>query len=421
MQRKHTWFGKQAFGKHAGSQTGIECQSHRGALDYLRSTLASNDGIAVLQGPMRSGKNSIIGQFRTRLSRDTACAVIDGARLKPEALLSSVMREFGYVAELTSLDEQLKLVNVFAVQQLRTCQAPILIIENIDQMYPASLRVLTILASFAVRNQYAVRMVLTSQRDPGPILSAENMVNIANRARQIFNIQPLSATESMKHLHGRLEACGIRNPDSVFPIDICDWLHEQSKGWPGQLDACAMEALERASSFPLHAADTYEQDYGVGASAASTVMADTEIVKQPSLPRLIITPHGKPPINYVFNNKKVLVGRSDLADICIEDRFVSNAHVLLLLYSDSLVLLDLNSSNGTYVNSVRLRTTVLASNDIISLGHYRIKVENAPASKNDVVDGVDLSDTSEMRTLEDMRQQKFGSAQWSVDDQQNNA
>jgi len=421
MQRKHTWFGKQAFGKHAGNQTGIECQSHRSALDYLRSTLASNDGIAVLQGPMRSGKNSIIGQFRTRLSRDTACAVIDGARLKPEALLSSVMREFGYVAELTSLDEQLKLVNVFAVQQLRTCQAPILVIENIDQMYPASLRVLTILASFAVRNQYAVRMVLTSQRDPGPILSAENMVNIANRARQIFNIQPLSAAESMKHLHGRLEACGIRKPDSVFPIDICDRLHEQSKGWPGQLDACAMEALERASSFPLDATDAYEQDDEVDAPAALPVVADTEIVKQPSPPRLIVTPHGKPSINYVFNNNKVLVGRSNLADICIEDRFVSNAHVLILLYSDSLVLLDLNSSNGTYVNSVRLRTTVLASNDIISLGHYRIKVENAPTSKNDVVDGVDLSDTSEMRTLDDMRQQKFGSAQRSADDQQKNA
>lgn len=421
MERKHTWFGKQAFGKHAGSQTGIECQSHRGALDYLRNTLASNDGIAVLQGPIRSGKNTVIGQFRNRLPKDEACAVIDGARLKPGALLSSVMREFGYIAELTSLDEQLRLVNVFAVQQLRACQAPILVVENIDQMYPDSLRILTILASFAVRNQYAIRMVLTSQSDPGLILSAENMVNIADRARQTYNMQPLSATESMKHLYARLEACGIRKPDSVFPIDICDRLHDLSQGWPDQLDACAMEALERASSFPLKAADTYEQEREDHSVAASPVVVATELVQRPLPPRLIITPHGKPPLNYDFNNNKVLIGRSKLADIRIEDRFVSNAHVLMLLYSDSMVLLDLNSRNGTYVNSVKLRIAVLASNDIISLGRYRIKVENAPTSKNDIVYDDDWSDTSEMRTLQDMRLHKLGSAQWSADGQQKNA
>jgi hypothetical protein len=225
----------------------------------------------------------------------------------------------------------------------------------------------------------------------------------------------------MKHLHARLEACGIRKPDSVFPIDICDRLHELSKGWPGQLDACAMEALERASSFPLHAADTYEQDYGGDSHSATPVAVETEIVNQPSPPRLIITRHGKPPFNYVFKNNKVLIGRSDLADVCIEDRFVSNAHVLILLYSDSLVLLDLNSSNGTYVNSVRLRTAVLFSNDIISLGHYRIKVENAPMSNNEVLQENDLSDTSEMRTLEDVRRQKFGGVKWSAEGRQKNA
>lgn len=421
MQRKHTWFGEQAFGEHAGNHTGIDFQSHRSALDYLRNALSSNDGIAVLQGPISSGKHTIISRFRSRLPKDAACAVIDGARLKPDALLSSVMRQFGYITELTSVDEQLRMVNVFAVQQLRTCQAPILIVENFDKMHPASLRVLTILAGIAVRGQYAVRMVLTSQRDPGPILSAENMVNIANRARQIFNIQPLSAMESMKHLYARLEACGIRKPDSVFPIDVCDRLHELSKGWPGELDARAMGALERATSFPLDVADTYEQDHDDNSWAASSIAAETNIVKRPSLPRLIVTRHGKPPLKYTFESNKVLIGRSKLADILIEDRFASNAHVLMLLYSDALVLLDLNSSNGTYVNSVKSRTAVLASNDIISLGHYRIKVENAPTSNNDVVRDDDLSNTAEMKSLQDRRLQKIGLVHSPADGQQKNA
>ena len=75
----------------------------------------------------------------------------------------------------------------------------------------------------------------------------------------------------------------------------------------------------------------------------------------------------------------------------------------MLLYSDALVLVDLNSSNGTTVNSVRVRSTVLKDNDIISLGHHRIKVTDAPAISREMAKFLEQQDTIKMKNLIDMR------------------
>lgn len=421
MQQKHAWFGEQAFGKGTVSQVEIEVDSHRRATDYLHNALLTPGRIPVLRGPCGSGKHRIVSGLRQRLSKKAACAIVDGSKLQPDTLLAEAMRGFGYVTDLKSVEEHLHMVNVFAVQQLRTCQAPTLIVENIDQMFPSALRVLSVLAAFSVRGQLAIRMVLTSARDPESILTADGMVDVARRVETIHDIQPLSAVESMKYLHARLVACGVRKPDSIFPMDVCDRLHEMSGGWSGQLDTCAMAAIERALTFPLDVADTSDRDSNSDPGAKVPTLTGSKAVRALSPPKLIVSRHGERSLNIAVRDHKVLIGRSGLADVVLEDRFVSNAHALLLLYTDALVLLDLNSSNGTYVNSVRTRTIALRNNDIISLGHYRIKVQNAPARDVGLAHNHALVNTAKMKNLQDVRQVKRRHDQRSHHRQENHA
>lgn len=112
-------------------------------------------------------------------------------------------------------------------------------------------------------------------------------------------------------------------------------------------------------------------------------------------------------MRYSFDSNKALIGRSKLADVVIDDGFASKAHALLLLYSDALVLMDLNSTNGTLVNSVRCKCRILRTDDIISLGHYRIKIENAPTADRDNSLAAETADTAKMKNLQEMRKQKL--------------
>ena len=109
---------------------------------------------------------------------------------------------------------------------------------------------------------------------------------------------------------------------------------------------------------------------------------------------------------FVFKDRKVLIGRSEFADIVIADEFCSKAHALLMLYPNGLVLLDLNSANGTTVNSVRVKSKLLFDNDVISLGHHRLKVMNVPAPNPAAASRTAAADTRRMKNLDEMRRKR---------------
>ena len=77
-----------------------------------------------------------------------------------------------------------------------------------------------------------------------------------------------------------------------------------------------------------------------------------------------------------------------------------------MLYSDGIVLLDLNSVNGTTVNSVRVKSTLLLNDDIISLGHHRLKVMNVPAPDQVAAGRATAADTRRMKNLDEMRRKR---------------
>jgi len=106
---------------------------------------------------------------------------------------------------------------------------------------------------------------------------------------------------------------------------------------------------------------------------------------------------------HTVSDKKVLIGRSEFADIVIEDLFASKLHAMVLVYSDALVLLDLNSANGVTVNSVETKCAVLKENDIITIGHHRLKIENAPELSEEMQQLVQNKDTLKMRNIVDVQ------------------
>ena len=65
--------------------------------------------------------------------------------------------------------------------------------------------------------------------------------------------------------------------------------------------------------------------------------------------------------------------------------------------------MDLNSSNGTFVNSKRVSNHVLIHDDVITLGNHRIKFNDPHATRRGSLEGLEFADTAIMKTLEDMR------------------
>ncbi len=401
MHSDHAWIGEQAFAHGTEPPLVVKYGAHVEALKFARAALYDPRGIGLLVGPEHSGKTTAIQCLAAQLPDSVAVAVVDADGLGPEQLLTEALAGFGYVTELERADELLKLLNMFAVQQTRRGEAPILLVENLDLAMPATLRALNLLATLTAQSRPALRFLLTSRSRHRKLLSDKRLSAIAARLVATFRLGPLSASEAGTYLHKRLEAVGIRVPDDVFPVDVCDALHAVSNGRPGLLNDAALTALSRAARLPVRLADLADLDQLSPAEDGDDAPRD-----QSTPPRLILSRDTAVVREYTFSERKVLIGRSEFADLLIADGHVSKLHALLVLYSDALVLLDLNSVNGTLVNSVHVSSTVLASDDIISVGHHRIKVVDAPQPVRPRQIEPSVADTSKMKTLADMRRQQ---------------
>ena len=66
------------------------------------------------------------------------------------------------------------------------------------------------------------------------------------------------------------------------------------------------------------------------------------------------------------------IGRHPDSTICLDDVTVSRRHAHVERTVDSVVLRDLGSLNGTYVNQERIEEAVLAHGDEVQIGRYRM-------------------------------------------------
>lgn len=409
MQAKQSWFGHQAFGKEADGLVIVSYSSHENALRFLKSALQKPEGLALLQGSSGSGKSTIAQRLADVIPGSTAVALVDGTHLKPQELLSNMLTQFGYDTGLQSDGELEKVVRMFAIQQRRSDESPVLIVDNIDRMYPSALRTINTLAELEEDGNYALRIAATGGDGLKELVESEGMPGMSRRNVGSFEMAPMTAKESLIYLHAKLEACGVNNADTVFPVDVSDRLFQHSRGWPGPLNNAAIETIGRATSFPLTVTDTMvldEVELKPPAKAAELPVLGEREATGPLPPGLIVTKGGKVVSDHAIKSNKILIGRSDFADVVIDDQFVSKMHAIIMLYSDAMVLLDLNSANCTMVNSVPVRSTILKTDDVISLGDHRVKVKNAPSISEEMASLIGSQDTIKMKNLMDMRRKR---------------
>jgi pSer/pThr/pTyr-binding forkhead associated (FHA) protein len=74
---------------------------------------------------------------------------------------------------------------------------------------------------------------------------------------------------------------------------------------------------------------------------------------------------------FYLDEPALSIGRLVSNDICLEDPFVSRRHCVIRTDREHYLIQDLNSANGTYVNSERVNTGLLREGSLIGIGASR--------------------------------------------------
>jgi len=89
--------------------------------------------------------------------------------------------------------------------------------------------------------------------------------------------------------------------------------------------------------------------------------------------KLVISLDGVVIKESLIAKEKTTLGRRPYNDIVIDNLAVSGEHALLHLVGNDVVIEDLNSTNGTYINGKAVKKQQLSNGDIIEIGKYKIK------------------------------------------------
>lgn len=399
---------EQPFRTHGKPLLFVHYSGQQAALDFLTSTYEHRQGLGLFLGPALSGKTTILRQFVGSLDTDIAVAIVDGAGLNTTALLEAVLGQFGYRLDYTCVNELINMLKVFSMQQAAAGRPPLLVIEHTHAMNPSALRVLCELASIKVRHASALRMIFSSDRSIQSIIEAPAMECIASRLTGEFYLQPLTQPEITDYLYAKLEAGGSNDPSRIMPPGVCNELYEASAGWPGIIDRLALLALARADACPVQEDHIEHPEITDETGAIRLQLSDKETdtdaeVTEDALPRLYLSLNGKTIGELVLEQARTLVGRSDHNDMSIESRFISRHHAMFIRHGTATFLMDLNSTNGTYVNSRKISNHVMMHDDVISLGNHSIKFAYPAATYGSQADEAGLADTVIMKNLDDMR------------------
>ncbi len=88
-------------------------------------------------------------------------------------------------------------------------------------------------------------------------------------------------------------------------------------------------------------------------------------------PRLIYKV-GQESITYPISKPEVSIGRSSSNDITLKDSLVSRSHCAIVFDGESFSIIDKDSTNGTFVNNLRIKNQILKHGDQIKIGSIEI-------------------------------------------------
>lgn len=89
----------------------------------------------------------------------------------------------------------------------------------------------------------------------------------------------------------------------------------------------------------------------------------------------ILDSSGETILSSEYVKEKIVLGRILSADLRIDDPRVSRIHALLETKGDKIMLTDLASSHGTFVNGEKIVERAVKAGDIIRLGHVEVRIE----------------------------------------------
>ncbi len=358
---------------------------HARAKAYMEATIWFTDGFVVITGEIGSGKTTLIETFLHELQKDAVVAQIAQTQVSPIEFLQAVLVQFGFSPFKMRKAELLATLNQFLVEQYAAGRKVLLIVDEAQNLSSRVLEEIRMLSGVETTKEKVLRIILAGQPELNDRLDTEEMIQLVQRVRLRFHLTALTPEDTHAYVLHRLEVAGSHGrqifAEDTYPVifrytggvprlinTLCDtammgaYTLEQTRIGLGELKA-AIEELQWTE---------YVSRTNRMRAALAVAPAPRQIGPDEVLARIIIAHSGERVEERPLRPGRLIIGRTPGNDLKIDSKFISRHHCQIITTTDGSVLEDLNSTNGVYVKSKRVRKHHLNDGDVIVLGEHEI-------------------------------------------------
>ncbi len=377
-------------------------KQHARAKAYMESTIWLADGFVVITGDIGSGKTTLIEAFLADLPPDIVLAHVSQTQLSPVEFLQALLVEFGFKPFRKRKVELLSMLKDYMVEQYAAGKKILLIIDEAQNLSRQVLEEVRMLSGLELQKEKLLRIVIAGQPELSQKLDSPRLQQLVQRVRLRFHLGALSKRETHEYITHRLEVAGAKGR-TIFEPAACDLVFRYSGGIPRLINVLCDTALLCAFSEQKTLVDTevikaavaelqwveyserqreQQRHSDTGKFAASNgIVARLEVLYRDQLVG-----------EYRIGPGKTIIGRTADNDVQIQSRFVSRHHAQVVSDEKQSVLEDLNSTNGVFIRSERVKHQVLADGDIIQLGEHKLLYRDMRGATQRLADSDDDDD-----------------------------
>ena len=364
---------------------------HARAKAYMEYTVWNRDSFALITGEIGSGKTTLIQHLLSTVDESVIVGKIHQTQLDEIEFFQAALLEFGLKPFNASKVELMDMLNTFLLDQHREGRQVILIVDEAQNLGKRVLEELRLITGLETQKQKLLNLILVGQPELKETLDSPGMEQLSQRVRFRFHLRALAQDETKEYIEHRLQVAGNKK-DNLFPVTTIPLIHRYTGGVPRLIntlcDTTMISALVANSK--TITTDLIEEaieelqwmPYNERVRNRSDLTPETIPFNKSHMPRLVRLVNGTPIREYRLEEGDITIGRLPGNDIRIRDKTISGHHAKIVTTRGSAYLEDLDSTNGTFVNSGRVSKCMLTHGDIISVARIKLKYLNGQGKQD---------------------------------------
>jgi general secretion pathway protein A len=360
-------------------------KQHARAKAYMESTIWFTDGFVVITGEIGAGKTTLIETFLRELQSDTIVAQINQTQLSPTAFLQTVLVQFGFSPFNMKKPEVLATLNQFLMEQHNSGRKVLLIVDEAQNLTNRVLEEVRMLSGVETTKEKVLRIILAGQPELSEKLNSPELIQLSQRVRLRFHLTALTKAETSAYIDHRLEVAGSQGR-RIFAEDTYGTIYKYTGGVPRLINTLCDTCLMAAFGKEKNTVTTEELDAAIRELQWVEFTSGTNRMKalnlehsqplhgdaSPVVGRILLASQGKTVVERELKPGRLVIGRTPDNDLQIDSKFISRHHCQIVTQQDSCLIEDLNSTNGIFVQSKRVRRHNLNDGDVVQVGQHEI-------------------------------------------------